>query len=289
MTKNTGIWIVAAAVALLEGCACKQGVLFATVTNTGIDVDTSPPNAAIGYNRYEGYCGPVYATGGLPPVVAKLESDLNAFDPTIKQIYATGDAARVVSSPKNSADHSPEGSAEEKPLTGARSIAFFTTSAVVGLRVAFNPQGPESLSLGFKRKEASYIPVIRAEAPGEKDKYASTLASIGVNVATPSLSDTGLGVSQFFATGVAAEGLARNKLIREEFDNIAQKAVAPARFQHDAYSKKLRQCSSADPCMTKLKAWAARNPNNNCRRVQVLTSTDKCAADREKAVADLGL
>ena len=105
---------------------------------------------------------------------------------------------------------------------------FFRTGTNVGLKVAFAGNVPESLSFGYKRKELSFIPLIEVvdENANRREVYGSVLASIGVNVQTPSLSETALGVSQFFATGVAAERLARdNQEIKDRFQNIAREGL----------------------------------------------------------------
>lgn len=207
---------------LAAGCADPDSVLFVTVTSIGIDADMKPANITIGYDRYEGYIGPVYETGAIPPVVARIESNLEIFNPEIRQVYATGEAAKLVTGAQTNVS-------SEKPLSGNKRLAFFGTGTNIGLKVAFMANTPESISFGYKRKEFSFIPMgkkIDKDTGKQTDVYGSVLASIDMNVNTPSLTDTKLGVSQFFATGIAAEQLASTNIeIRKAFKLIAEQAI----------------------------------------------------------------
>ena len=87
-----------AVAAMLAGCAQTDRVTFVTASEVGIGADATLGNVNIGYDRNELVIGPVYPeTGALPPVYAKLDSDLAIFNPRIQQIYAT--ARRPASSP----------------------------------------------------------------------------------------------------------------------------------------------------------------------------------------------
>ena len=279
MNKQTlpQLLLPACALAFLTGCVGTDSVLFVTTTNIGIDADTRPPNATIGYDRYEGYFGPVYESGAIPPVVARLESNLSVFSPQLRQVYATGDAARLVTTDGRAA-------VTPKPLTGDKRVAFFGTGTAVGLKVTFTANAPESISLGYKRKEFSYIPIIETPAG---DVYGSVLASIDLNVNTPSLTNTALGVSQFFATGVAAEQLARdNAEIRRAFQKEAEQAVTLVRatFVKDEAGALLRRATEEDPeFVDDLKAWIERN---NLRISTTLLIYGKEYADQRQAAVD---
>ena len=207
------------------GCADKQSVLFVTATTIGIDADTTPPHATIGYDRYEGYIGPSYNTGALPPVFAKIQSDLKIFNPEIRQLYATGDAAKLVTKETiEPGDHTPDG----KMLTGSGRFTLIGTGTNIGLRVTWAGNAPESISFGYKRKEFSYIPLGSAkDADGDLvDRYGSVLAAIDMGVHTESFTTAGMKVTQFFATGDAAKNLAVRQPIRERYVLEAASAVA---------------------------------------------------------------
>jgi hypothetical protein len=218
-----GTFLCLAAVAALGACANPDSVLFVTATSIGINVDSKPPTASIAYDRVEGFLGPRYENGGLPPVVASIETGGTVFNPKIRQIYATGNAAeRAVS------DRPPP--VEQRELSGdpnRRKLAFFGTGTTIGLKVGFGPQGvPDSLTFGYKRFEASLIPLGTKEVNGRQvDVYPSVLGSIDTVTQTSSLPATGLTSGQFFATGQAAEALASKERIRGAFVDLARTSI----------------------------------------------------------------
>ena len=79
----------------LAGCASRPDtVVFVTKSSLGLDVEQTPPSASIAYDRVEGYFGPRYESGAVPPVVAVFMTNGQLLDRRVKQLYATGDAAR---------------------------------------------------------------------------------------------------------------------------------------------------------------------------------------------------
>ena len=232
----------------LTGCGDKQSVLFVTATTIGIDADTTPPHATIGYDRYEGYIGPSYDTGALPPVVAKIESDLKIFNPEIRQLYATGDAAELVTKSIVPGEPTPDG----KMYTGSGRLTLFGTGTNIGLRVTWAGNVPESISFGYKRKEFSYIPLGSAPDPDDPtrmvDRYGSVLAVIDMGVHTETFTTTGVAVTQFFATGNAAKNLAARDPIRRRFLLEAEDAIArKCNSQPDDASAQIRQAITNNP------------------------------------------
>lgn len=235
----------------LTGCGNKQSVLFVTATTIGIDADTTPPHATIGYDRYEGYIGPSYSTGALPPVFAKIESDLKIFNPEIRQLYATGDAATLVTK-----EEIKEGDLKEdgEMYTGSGRLTLFGTGTNIGLRVTWAGNAPESISFGYKRKEFSYIPLgsehldPKDDKSPKVDRYGSVLAAIDMGVHTETFLTTGMAVTQFFATGNAAKNLAVREPIRRQFALEAENSVA-------------RRCDSKpDDNTTQIRQAIDRNP-----------------------------
>ena len=290
MRNRTRIPGVLATCLLASACVGEDSVLFVTTTNIGIDADTTPPNLAIAYDRYEGYFGPTYASGALPPVYARLQSNNSVFNPKIKQTYATGEAARLISSDEKCPKCTPSDTPPE--LTGDKRVAFAGTTATVGLKVTFSPQGPpESVALGYKRKEYSLIPVLSQEVVlknGEKDKkdtYASVVAAFGINAATTKVADAGLGVSQFFATGVAAQNLARDSGIREIFKGEAEEALALIDYGADNNSDLLREKTKEDASYEKLQKWVSDQHDKNCPGIPELLNNKYCAQLRKQALS----
>ena len=78
---------------ILVACADPNRVTFVTKTDIAIDADATTQSVSIGYDRREGYIGPAYETGGVPPIVAKIKSNLSILTPEVHQFYATGNAA----------------------------------------------------------------------------------------------------------------------------------------------------------------------------------------------------
>jgi len=279
----------------LMGCAGADSVLFVTTTTIGIDADTRPPHATIGYDRYEGYIGPAYSTGAVPPIFAKIESNLKIFNPEIRQLYATGDAARLVTQKTE-----PEQvDLDPKMFSGTGRVMLFGTGANIGLRVTFAGNVPESLSLGYKRKEFSYIPLgseedateVDPKDPTKKrkvDKYGSVLAVMDMGVKTPSFSETGLSVTQFFATGDAARNLAARKFIRDRYALEAASAMAtrPVTVVQSESGDRLAKRALTDGAfLTSLTDWMARNHID--ASVTEFLYGEAFEADRKRAVDEL--
>lgn len=222
MSKAPVAYLFVIAVALTSGCAHPNRVLFFTKTSIGIDADTTPPTATISYDRIDGYLGPRYDSGAVPPVLASIQSDLAIFAPKIKQVYATGQAA-------NNATSTEVNAPQYLPLSGKKELMFFGTSTTTGLKVGFTPNGaPNSVTLGYKRKEISVIPLQTIKCPNsdlECDTFPSVLASVDMRTSVASLDKTSLAMSQFFATGGTAEALANDASIRSQFTILAQNAL----------------------------------------------------------------
>ncbi len=236
----------AALLALLTaGCSSTDKVSFVTSTVVGLDADSRTQSTSIGYGRLEGVFGPAYQEGALPPVFAKLESNLSVFRPEIRQLYATGDAARIVAG----------GTAtDSNALAGKRRSMFFGTATFFGLQLGFGPAGPQSGTLGYKRIEYSRIPVqTRAQGP---DIYPPVLASIkvGPNVGR-TIQDTGMALDQFFATGDAAEALAPR--VAPDYQATAKESLAAGHYAPDVHSHALEGLIGRAPaCQDAFVAWA---------------------------------
>jgi hypothetical protein len=216
--------LVVAAAGLTVGCADKNTALFVTNSSLGINFDSKPPTANIAYDRTEGFIGPRFPNGGAPPAVASIETGGTIFDPKVRQVYATGDAA-VKATKGASAGDGPQ-TLEGEP--NQKQLMFFGTETTIGLKVGFGTTGtPDSLLFGYRRKEASVIPLGETQKEettpdGQKVKktvavYPSVLASIDMNVDAKHQAATGLSTKQFFATGQAAVALATNDTVAAAF------------------------------------------------------------------------
>ena len=199
---RTGLFLTIASCALLAGCA-SQNVVFLTKTSFGVDVSTEPATASIGYDRFEGYVGPRYDNGAVPPVAASFETNGQLLGRAIRQIYATGEAARVVTS---------AGTAATAPqLSGTHKVMFFSTATTLGLKLGFGSTGAtDTLTFGYKRREASVIPITDGQFP-------AVVATLQNDVSADARTNTEFGVQQYFATGDAAVSVAGLRQVKTMF------------------------------------------------------------------------
>lgn len=192
-----------------SACTGPEKAVFVTTTKIGIDADITTRSVSIGYDRHEGFVGPVYDNGSIPPVIGEIESNLAPFLPEIRQSYATGKAALIASGDE-------EIDPDAGKLEGERRAMFFGTSTNIGFKAVFAADTPESVNLGYKRKEYSVIPIIKNE---DGDSYGSVYADIKMNLAAPNINETKFDLKQKISTGRAAEYLAKkdSSKIRENF------------------------------------------------------------------------
>ncbi|WP_051243247.1 hypothetical protein [Azohydromonas australica] len=210
--------------AWLGGCAGPQGyVTFVTKTSLSIvDVDSTPPGVSVAYDRVEGYVGPQLLDGKAPPVTGSIRTDGNLLARNIRQVYATGRAALIVNSPASAPAPAAEAaSAPASAASGPQRPVFFGTGTVLGLKFSFSQDGlPGSFTLGYRRKEASVIPVTE-----DRLRLPSVIAVLSNDVQAGSRDKAGLGLEQYFATGDAADALASDPDIRRAFKAEGQGAV----------------------------------------------------------------
>src|SRR5882762_7431723 len=113
---------VVLAASLIAACA-SPGAVFVTKTSLSIvDADSTPAGVSFGFDRVEGFIGPVNPDGTVPSVVAKIETDGKIFNSKIKQIYATGAAAEAVTGT------TPSTGTVTPDTTNKTRLAFFGTS-----------------------------------------------------------------------------------------------------------------------------------------------------------------
>jgi len=218
MSRNRS-WVLFAVLALTACADPRNSAFFVTKTSISVvDADTAPAGINFGYDREEGYIGPRFEDGSVMPVVGYLSTDGGTFDRKIRQVYATGDAALIATGASAPASSSSASS-------GSKPVMFFGTSTTFGLKLGFaeGTAVPNSLALGYRRKEASIVPV-------EKGRYTSTLAYLDNAASAPMTGASGaqvsVGISQYFATDHAAEALARLPAIRDAFSNGAEQTIA---------------------------------------------------------------
>lgn len=235
---------------VLAGCATpKETAIFVTKTSFSlVDVDTVPASVSIAYDRVEGYVGPRFDDGTIFPVAAVLETRGEGLNREIRQIYATGKAARIVTTQGSWVDD------REPTVPGGQEnkVLLFGTGTAIGVKVGFADGTllPTSFTLGYKRKEASVIPVDKLRQPSVLATFDN---GTGVNAA-----DAGskpvleFGVEQFFATGRAADNLALNGTIRAHFRDKAEKAMGEVEKYRNEEALQGRLALDTLNCFSKL-------------------------------------
>lgn len=205
---------------LLSACATgPKTVVFVTKSSIGVDVEQTPPSASIAYDRVEGYFGPRFDSGAVPPVVASITTNgATIFGRQVKQVYATGDAARLLANANAKVDDAP-------PLKGDVKLMFFGTSTTMGVKVGWEATGSAStFTLGYKRKELSIIPVT-------ENVFPSVLATLQTDIDAAAAKDIRFGAGQLFATGSAASDLARRPEVRAVFEKQTDGAFGAYRAE----------------------------------------------------------
>ena len=242
----------------LSGCGVGlNSVLFVTKTQVAVDADTEPPSLDIGYAREEFVLAPVFKDGKVLPVLTTVATEAGAFSFSSSHSFATGDAALVMADAltddkryrfstatnpnptkvmeptrtstvqTSSTDKVPHGFWKSLWFflfsSSERQRYFFGTDTNLGLHVEWGgSEVPRSVSMGFKRKELAYVPLIEDEEPAtstapttRKVTLASLIATANANTKVSTINDSGLTVGQTFATGSAATLLASHPGVRE--------------------------------------------------------------------------
>ena len=238
----TQLRTLATLIAAASLAACTDYATFVTSTDIGISADVTTQDLHIGYVRTELFAGPGYPEyGAAPAAVGYLGSNLSAFNPKIKQLYATGDAAEIVTRGTDRPPN-PDPTATREELAGLRRPLVFGTGSNLGLQVGFAGGTPSKVKFGYNREELSIIP-LRQQTPitGQPDKYAPVLASINMDQSLANLDNSAVKLTQFFATGVAAKNLARDTRIRAIFDEQAKEAITKVieKYSYDDLGRRI--------------------------------------------------
>jgi len=246
------------------GCITSNEVAFVTKSSLGLDFDTKPATVSIAYDRIEGYIGPRYDNGALPPVIASIKTDGKILNPHIKQIYATGAAATNLAMNDSSYVKAPT------DFSGDKKLMFFGTSTTTGIKIGFTTNVPDSFVFGYKRKEFSFIPLgnTKVTSNGTEriiDIYPSVLASIDTGVSTSTPTETSFKTNQFFATGEAAVELSKDRTLKNQIKKETKNAFET---YESALSEQQSEALIILRCFTKIKndqlpdLWADADRHN---------------------------
>lgn len=237
MTRQVRLLLPALLAGLLAGCAPGQAT-FITKSSLGLEVDGQPPRLAVGYDRVEGLLAPGADKGAVPSAFAFIQTGAGFLGQNGRQTYATGIAANIIACDRPLSDDKAEETCRFKAddvdlKRSGQTYVFFGTETSYGVKLGYNGTG--SVLLGLRRTEMSTLP-LSTNAQGD-NAYPSVLASFdgtvdaraggpggGPPAGDPVRQDT-LSAVQFFATGTAAQSLAREPRIREALRKQAQEEV----------------------------------------------------------------
>lgn len=176
---------------MLGACASpRENAIFVTKTSLSVmDMESMPVSVTVAFDRTEGYVGPRFNDGRVYPVVGYLEATGEGLSRDVKQTYATGCAAKMLTkqqapSAPDCPPITPSATQEKQP------VMFFATSTTLGLKIALQAASvvPESFTFGYKRKEASIIPVDENRQPSVLASLDTTGAAV-VRVSAPGAAD----------------------------------------------------------------------------------------------------
>lgn len=235
---------------VLAGCKIGQtSVLFSTNTTLGVDLDSAPPTMDIAYGRGEMVLGPTFEENQVLPVLSSVGSGAGGFGLTSNHSFATGDAAVILGNaltdPRkvNPTEYGIRpfnngGVIKTTMAPGDRRRFFFGTKTVIGASLQWNELNvPEAVSLGLKRKELAFVPLVEKNGEVRLSSLIAT-ADAGIKVGGPA--DSGMRVGQMFATGEAATALARHGAIRR----VLGPAIIPQYQEAQAYADAMRHLDS---------------------------------------------
>ncbi|NJM55086.1 MAG: hypothetical protein HC841_03450 [Verrucomicrobiae bacterium] len=239
---------VASLTAMLVTGGCSNKLTFVTHTSLGLDVSGStqfPDRVSLTYNRQEFAHVPEKRDGESHSVYGGLDSDIGFWSgAVIKQTFATGEAAQEATKPKPPRHEPPQPccptcqksdpcECDPKPHQDTGDPLLFSTSSTYGLHLSFGDgQIKPTLLMGFRRVEATYIPI-----SDSSKEVRPIYADILINSKPDDTPDTApawkvtsdfptgnysVRIKQAFATGQAAINLAKNN------DNARTKLDAAA-------------------------------------------------------------
>lgn len=234
----------------LTGCAGSNHTLFMTKSNFGLDFDSKPPTLEISLARKEAVIAPSFEGAQTPPVMASFKphsgtgSGFENFFLGVDQTFAGGDAAMAMSmlyDKPTATDPSPYEAAAAISLTkkpsywswfrkipgeGVTRPFIFGTDTSLGLKAAWSGVGgqvPDTVRLGFNRKEFAWAPinatpVLRPDGKQDGKKVdvrmPAFLATIESKQELAVNGTARVQALQYFATGKAATHLAMQQDVR---------------------------------------------------------------------------
>lgn len=235
MSRTLLIAGLAAALALAGCASVDTHATFVTRTSLAlVDVDSAPSGVSFGYQRTEGYLGPRLKDGSAVPVVGFIRTNGSLLGRSLQQVYATGCAAEVVTQAATAASAPAASACTRTTLKDEKTRPMlFATGTTLGVGFSLGEGNAPSLTLGYRRKEASIIPVDPGAMP-------SVLATHGNEVQADMAGGRPkgeIGIAQYFATGRAADALAGRSEVAELFRASTDSALGAYRQQERLQSE----------------------------------------------------
>jgi len=248
---------------LWAGCASKDSTLFVTKTSFGVDFDAKPPTMDVGYSRKEGTIAPKFEDGNVIPQMASFHGRAGVIGNVFigaAQSFAVGEPSVIMAKYMGNPNAKPavKDVIDAAELAGPHLVTgrlsqpkryFFGTDTSLGVKVGLAAETggvPDSLSVGWKRKELAYVPLTRTGSDATMQIAVPSLLST-VNFGT-NPQNGATTVSQFFATGSAANYLAAQPDVRAVLGarivadtELAERLDAEARKKADAEIEAIRE------------------------------------------------
>ena len=231
---------------LLIATACTQKTaVFTTATTLGVDFDSTTQTGVIGYDRTEGFFGPRTTDGKALPVVASMNSEVQLIGGDGRQLFAIGQAAINVQNNSTQIANAT--------LDGG-SPMFVGTNSSYGIRVGLGKTSPVSFNLGYKRQELAVV------QPNETTGGQAMPSAVGSldTTGTAGGSNANLGISQYIATGDAADVLSATPMVQAVFADAKKSALeqyADNVARQNGYSNRTLVCYVRLEESERLDAW----------------------------------
>jgi hypothetical protein len=262
--------------ALLSACSTQNAVFVTKTSLSVVDLDSAPASASIAFDRTEGYFGPRLDDGQVYPVTGYLRTTGSGLTRETQQVFAGGRAAVLVlgkTADKPAAANCSDGRSNP-PL-------LFATGTTMGVKVGFLEGSvlPNAFTLGFRRKEATTVPVSKECKPSvlatfDSDSSARTAAG------QPKLAGA---IAQYFATGDAADALAEDPVVRGLFKAEAAKALGAVEAFNQREALQTRLALDVLACAGKVPDERFERVVNNAEDLALYD--DPAAGNRIRAAA----
>ena len=163
------------------------------------------------------------------------------------------------------------------PESPGNKVVLFGTGTVLGVKFGLSENLP-SLTLGFKRREAALVPVDKWRQPSviaSFDNLSAAGTPPGAAPGPPGVASAPASqfrVEQFFATGAAAENLARKSYMRGAFKDRAERAIGEVEKYRNEEAIQGRLALDTLACFARVDDKKLDSVWNNAEALRVLSA-----------------